>query len=90
MRDFLLQNGFRIIIIAAVIDILSGLLNIFSGRILMLFTYSIEYSRILGDFISLVQIVATILYWLAMAAILVHLERIYFGKPDQQAGRTPE
>ena len=88
MRDFLLQNGLRVIIIAAVIDILSSLINVFSARVLMLFDYSIEYSRILGDFITLVGIVASILYWLAMAAILVYLERIYFGKPDQQAEKT--
>jgi hypothetical protein len=82
MRQFLLRNSFKIIIIAAVVDVLAAFLNQFAVRIIDRLEITINYGQTLGDWVFFYNVAATIFFWLAFAAAVAHLEVIYRGRPE--------
>ena len=77
MREFLLGNGVKIVVIAATVDILAALSNNFAAKLFLSLEISIEYSEKLATAIGLFQILATIMFWLAFAAVAVRIDAIY-------------
>lgn len=82
MRGYLLQNGMKIVVIAAAAEILSTLLGAFLVPIASHFEVSIKYIELVTNVLAMLRIVAAVLFWLAVAAVMAHLEALYRSRKE--------
>lgn len=77
MRDYLLHNALKIVLIGAVLDILAFSMARFVTEFIAPLEYPIHRIQQFGYFMDFVQLIANVFYWLALASVIVFLEALY-------------
>jgi hypothetical protein len=86
MRRLLAENVVKLVVMAAVIDILYVLLRDFGLEVISQHASTITYARKLAFLVSLAGLLAAVFFWLAFGALAVRLDDLFWKRQDPTDG----